>query len=83
MIYAATIMGLHTLHLLYETTATFLAYGIYEIDLTTNHHPSVAFIDVGHVSMQYCDNACCCMGVAEKIVEWQPRGAIKYLMFGK
>lgn len=52
MIYAATIMGLHTLHLLYETTATFLAYGIYEIDLPTNHHPSVAFIDVGHVSMQ-------------------------------
>ncbi|KAL1551499.1 heat shock 70 kDa protein 15-like [Salvia divinorum] len=51
---AATIAGLHPLHLIHETTATALAYGIYKTDLPENEPMNVAFIDVGHASMQVC-----------------------------
>ncbi|KAK8937229.1 Heat shock 70 kDa protein 14 [Platanthera zijinensis] len=51
---AATIAGLHPLHLLHETTATALAYGIYKTDLPESDQLNVAFIDVGHASMQVC-----------------------------
>ncbi|KAH0457383.1 hypothetical protein IEQ34_012698 [Dendrobium chrysotoxum] len=51
---AATIAGLHPLRLLHETTATALAYGIYKTDLPENDQLNVAFIDVGHASMQVC-----------------------------
>nr|KAJ0204354.1 hypothetical protein LSAT_V11C500247150 [Lactuca sativa] len=49
---AATISGLHPLRLMHETTATALAYGIYKIDLPENEQLNVAFIDIGHASMQ-------------------------------
>ncbi|KAG0486407.1 hypothetical protein HPP92_008502 [Vanilla planifolia] len=51
---AATIVGLHPLRLLHETTATALAYGIYKTDLPENDQLNVAFVDVGHASMQVC-----------------------------
>ncbi|KAE9588050.1 hypothetical protein Lal_00002979 [Lupinus albus] len=51
---AATIAGLHPLHLLHETTATALAYGIYKTDLPENGQLNVAFVDIGHASMQVC-----------------------------
>ncbi|MED6111330.1 hypothetical protein PIB30_051432 [Stylosanthes scabra] len=51
---AATIAGLHPLRLLHETTATALAYGIYKTDLPENDPLNVAFVDVGHASMQVC-----------------------------
>ncbi|CAA7013871.1 unnamed protein product [Microthlaspi erraticum] len=51
---AATIAGLHPLHLIHETTATALAYGIYKTDLPESEPLNVAFIDVGHSSMQVC-----------------------------
>lgn len=51
---AATIAGLHPLRLFHETTATALAYGIYKTDLPENDQLNVAFIDVGHASMQVC-----------------------------
>ncbi|GER44161.1 heat shock protein 70 [Striga asiatica] len=51
---AATIAGLHPLHLIHETTATALAYGIYKTDLPENEPMNVAFVDVGHASMQVC-----------------------------
>lgn len=51
---AATIAGLHPLHLIHETTATALAYGIYKTDLPENEWLNVAFVDVGHASMQVC-----------------------------
>ncbi|CAA2982133.1 heat shock 70 kDa 15-like [Olea europaea subsp. europaea] len=51
---AATIAGLHPLHLIHETTATALAYGIYKTDLPENDTLNVAFIDIGHASMQVC-----------------------------
>lgn len=51
---AATIAGLHPLHLLHETTATALAYGIYKTDLPESDQLNVAFVDVGHASMQVC-----------------------------
>ncbi|XP_010539495.1 PREDICTED: heat shock 70 kDa protein 15-like [Tarenaya hassleriana] len=51
---AATIAGLHPLHLINETTATALAYGIYKTDLPENDLLNVAFIDIGHASMQVC-----------------------------
>ncbi|CAL0322034.1 unnamed protein product [Lupinus luteus] len=51
---AATIAGLHPLHLLHETTATALAYGIYKTDLPENDQLNVAFVDIGHASMQVC-----------------------------
>ncbi|KAL0354703.1 UNVERIFIED_CONTAM: Heat shock protein 14 [Sesamum radiatum] len=51
---AATIAGLHPLRLIHETTATALAYGIYKTDLPENEAMNVAFVDVGHASMQVC-----------------------------
>ncbi|KAL7614327.1 hypothetical protein Lser_V15G06982 [Lactuca serriola] len=54
---AATIAGLHPLRLMHETTATALAYGIYKIDLPENEQLNVAFIDIGHASMQVCSEA--------------------------
>lgn len=51
---AATIAGLHPLRLMHETTATALAYGIYKTDLPENEQLNVAFIDIGHASMQVC-----------------------------
>ncbi|KAL2493089.1 Heat shock 70 kDa protein 14 [Abeliophyllum distichum] len=51
---AATIAGLHPLRLIHETTATALAYGIYKTDLPENDPLHVAFVDVGHGSMQVC-----------------------------
>ncbi|XAR50623.1 hypothetical protein NMG60_11004992 [Bertholletia excelsa] len=49
---AATIAGLHPLRLIHETTATALAYGIYKTDLPENDQLNVAFVDIGHSSMQ-------------------------------
>ncbi|KAE9616148.1 hypothetical protein Lal_00017243 [Lupinus albus] len=51
---ATTIAGLHPLHLIHETTATALAYGIYKTDLPENDPLNVAFVDIGHASMQVC-----------------------------
>ena len=51
---AATIAGLRPLRLFHETTATALAYGIYKTDLPENDQVNVAFVDVGHASMQVC-----------------------------
>ncbi|GFP88873.1 heat shock 70 kDa protein 15 [Phtheirospermum japonicum] len=51
---AATIAGLHPLHLIHETTATALAYGIYKTDLPESEAMNVAFVDVGHASLQVC-----------------------------
>ncbi|RWW67625.1 hypothetical protein BHE74_00024914 [Ensete ventricosum] len=51
---AATIAGLRPLRLFHETTATALAYGIYKTDLPENDQLNVAFVDVGHASMQVC-----------------------------
>ncbi|GLT52070.1 hypothetical protein SLA2020_254320 [Shorea laevis] len=51
---AATIAGLHPLRLIHETTATALAYGIYKTDLPENEQLNVAFVDIGHASMQVC-----------------------------
>ncbi|KAJ6793162.1 heat shock 70 kDa protein 15-like [Iris pallida] len=51
---AAAIAGLHPLRLFHETTATALAYGIYKTDLPENGQVNVAFVDIGHASMQVC-----------------------------
>ncbi|XP_047311188.1 heat shock 70 kDa protein 14-like [Impatiens glandulifera] len=51
---AAKIAGLHPLRLIHETTATALAYGIYKTDLPENDQLNVAFVDIGHASMQVC-----------------------------
>ncbi|KAK6914910.1 Heat shock protein 70 family [Dillenia turbinata] len=51
---AATIAGLHPLRLLHETTATALSYGIYKTDLPENDQLNIAFVDIGHASMQVC-----------------------------
>ncbi|XXG56110.1 hypothetical protein AAC387_Pa03g3612 [Persea americana] len=51
---AATIAGLHPLRLFHETTATALAYGIYKTDFPENDELNVAFVDIGHASMQVC-----------------------------
>lgn len=51
---AATIAGLHPLRLIHETTATALAYGIYKTDLPENEPLNIAFVDVGHSSLQVC-----------------------------
>nr|KAJ0192800.1 hypothetical protein LSAT_V11C800416640 [Lactuca sativa] len=56
---AATIAGLHPLRLMHETIATALAYGIYKTDLPENEQLNVAFIDIGHASMQVCSEAQC------------------------
>eukprot|EP00475_Leptophrys_vorax_P044321 TRINITY_DN8840_c0_g1_i1.p1 TRINITY_DN8840_c0_g1~~TRINITY_DN8840_c0_g1_i1.p1 ORF type:complete len:844 (+),score=72.22 TRINITY_DN8840_c0_g1_i1:85-2616(+) len=49
---AATIAGLPPLRLMHEPTATALAYGIYKTDLSETEPLNVAFVDVGHSSMQ-------------------------------
>ncbi|AQK93155.1 Heat shock protein 15 [Zea mays] len=49
---AATIAGLTPLQLFHETTATALAYGIYKTDLPEHDQLNVAFVDVGHASLQ-------------------------------
>ncbi|KAH7657356.1 Heat shock protein 70 family protein [Dioscorea alata] len=46
--------GLVTVELIHETTATALAYGINKTDLPENDQLNVAFVDVGHASMQVC-----------------------------
>ncbi|GMH15960.1 hypothetical protein Nepgr_017801 [Nepenthes gracilis] len=51
---AATIAGLHPLRLIHETTATALAYGIYKTDLPENDQLNIAFVDIGHASLQVC-----------------------------
>ncbi|KAJ8422662.1 hypothetical protein Cgig2_014431 [Carnegiea gigantea] len=51
---AATIAGLHPLRLIHETTATALAYGIYKTDLPESDPINIAFVDIGHSSMQVC-----------------------------
>ncbi|KAL9238640.1 hypothetical protein vseg_013036 [Gypsophila vaccaria] len=51
---AAAIAGLHPLRLIHETTATALAYGIYKTDLPENDPINIAFVDVGHSSLQVC-----------------------------
>ncbi|KAL6585203.1 hypothetical protein OROMI_004492 [Orobanche minor] len=54
---APTIAGLHLLRLFHETTATALAYGFYKTDLAENEALNVAFVDVGHSSLQVCITA--------------------------
>ncbi|KAJ0791741.1 putative Heat shock protein 70 family [Helianthus annuus] len=51
---ASTIAGLHPLRLMHETTATALAYGIYKTNLLENEQINVAFVHIGHASMQVC-----------------------------
>lgn len=51
---AARIAELRPLRLMHETTATALAYGIYKTDLSDTDPFNVAFVDVGHSSMQVC-----------------------------
>lgn len=51
---AASVAGLHPLRLFHETTATALAYGIYKTDLPEKEQLNVAFVDIGHSSMQVC-----------------------------
>lgn len=51
---AAKIAGLNPLRLFHETTATALAYGIYKTDLPESDQLNVAFVDIGHASMQVC-----------------------------
>ncbi|CAI7879440.1 unnamed protein product [Closterium sp. NIES-54] len=49
---AATIAGLHPLRLMHEPTATALAYGIYKTDLSETEPLNIAFVDIGHSTMQ-------------------------------
>ncbi|GAB2228120.1 hypothetical protein Droror1_Dr00009950 [Drosera rotundifolia] len=51
---AATIAGLHPLRLIHETTAIALQYGLYKTDLHENDQLNIAFVDIGHASMQVC-----------------------------
>ena len=37
---------------MHEITATFLAYGIYEIDSSESHPLNAMFVNVGNASMQ-------------------------------
>ncbi|KAJ9537816.1 hypothetical protein OSB04_030549 [Centaurea solstitialis] len=50
----AKIAGLNPVKLMHETTATALAYGMYETDLSENKQRNVAFVDIGRDSMQVC-----------------------------
>ncbi|XP_074285291.1 heat shock 70 kDa protein 14-like [Silene latifolia] len=54
---AAIIAGLNPLRLIHETTATASAYGFYKTDLPENDPINVAFVDVGHSSLQVCIGA--------------------------
>lgn len=40
--------------MIHEITTTTLAYEIYKTDLPENDQLNVAFVDVGHASMQVC-----------------------------
>eukprot|EP00793_Prasinoderma_coloniale_P006789 PRCOL_00001620-RA len=51
---ASRIAGFNCLRLMHETTATALAYGIFKTDLPEKEDTNVAFVDVGHSSMQVC-----------------------------
>jgi heat shock protein 4 len=55
MLDAARIAGLHCLRLMNETTATALSYGIFKTDLPETDPVHVAFVDIGHSSMQARD----------------------------
>lgn len=54
MLDAASICGLNVLRLMHETTATALSYGIFKTAEFTDEPVNVAFVDVGHSSMQVC-----------------------------
>ena len=54
MLDAASICGLNVLRLMHETTATALSYGIFKTAEFTDDPVNVAFVDVGHSSMQVC-----------------------------
>lgn len=46
--------GLNCVRILNDTTATALAYGIYRPDLPETEPRHVAFVDIGHSSLQVC-----------------------------
>eukprot|EP00216_Chloropicon_sp_CCMP2111_P006945 CAMPEP_0198235372 /NCGR_PEP_ID=MMETSP1446-20131203/1275_1 /TAXON_ID=1461542 ORGANISM="Unidentified sp, Strain CCMP2111" /NCGR_SAMPLE_ID=MMETSP1446 /ASSEMBLY_ACC=CAM_ASM_001112 /LENGTH=834 /DNA_ID=CAMNT_0043916513 /DNA_START=82 /DNA_END=2589 /DNA_ORIENTATION=- len=54
MIDAVDIAGLRCLRLIPDTTASALDFGIYKTDLSETEPLNVAFIDVGHSSLQVC-----------------------------
>lgn len=54
MLAASRIAGLTCLRLMNEPTATALAYGIYKTDLPEDNPVVVAFVDMGHSSLQVC-----------------------------
>ena len=51
MFEATTSVDLNPLFLMHEITATFLAYGIYEIDSSEIHPFNAMFVDVWNASM--------------------------------
>jgi heat shock protein 4 len=59
MLDATVIAGLNCLRLIPDTTATALAFGIYKTDLPEGDGEAlnVAFVDVGHTSLQVCITA--------------------------
>jgi len=57
MLDAVEIAGLRCLRLIPDTTAAALSYGIYKTDLPENDPVNVAFVDVGHSSLQVCITA--------------------------
>lgn len=52
MLNASSVAGLNCLRLMNETTATALSYGIYKTDLPDDVAVNVAFVDIGHTSIQ-------------------------------
>ena len=52
MLAASRIAGLTCLRLMNEPTATALAYGIYKTDLPETDPVVIAFVDMGHSSLQ-------------------------------
>ncbi|KAL9354750.1 hypothetical protein Peur_052720 [Populus x canadensis] len=44
---------MHPLYLMYETVTTTLVYGICKMDLSENNLLNIAFIDVGHVKIDF------------------------------
>ena len=57
MLDAVDTAGLKCLRLIPDTTATALAFGIYKQDLSESEALNVAFVDVGHSSLQCCVTA--------------------------
>ena len=57
MLDAIDIAGLRCLRLIPDTTATALAFGIYKTDLPETEALNVAFVDIGHSSLQVCITA--------------------------